>query len=371
MNIIRVRWTAYRVPFRTPYTTSQGTATHREGLLVELSADDGCIGLGEAAPTPETRIEATALAAAFTSKAASLLGQDIDHLASLPPPRSQPDETSAAVDCAIDTAICDLLAQSRGLSIARLLRPDAASAVAVNALVTKPDIIGASLAAAAALEAGYGTLKLKAGMEEAVSEECARIAAVRRALGPGVKLRLDPNGGWDLATAIEVLGAVGPLGIEYVEQPLPPGNLDSMRYVQQHVMVPLAADEDVTGFEAALRVIETRAARVLILKPQRIGGLRACREIMVLAKDAGLACVVTTSIETGIGTAASLQLSASLPAGSPACGLATASLLASDLTTLPLRIQRGAMRLPDSPGLGVHLDADALARCTDGWHEVT
>jgi o-succinylbenzoate synthase len=370
LNIARVRWTAYRVPFRAPYATSQGTSTHREGLLVELTADDGRAGFGEAAPTPETCLEASTLAAAFKSKARELLGREVEELASLEPPRSQPDESAAALDCAIDTAVCDLLARSRGLNIARLLRPNAASEVAINALVTRTEIVEAAQAAMVARDAGYRTLKLKVGMEASAAEESARIAAVRKAIGPGVKLRLDPNGAWDLATALEILGIVAPLNIEYVEQPLPAGSLESMRYIQQHTMIPIAADEDVTGFEAALRIIETRAARVLILKPQRIGGLRACREIMALAKDAGLACVVTTSIETGIGTAACLQLSASLPSGSPACGLATASLLESDLTNSPLAIEHGSMRLLDATGLGVHLDGVALQQYTNGWREV-
>jgi o-succinylbenzoate synthase len=371
VKIARIRWSAYRVPFRAPYTTSQGSVRHREGLFLELTTGDGLVGLGEAAPVPELGVEGDALAQTFASVAGGLVGLDIDEITGLEPARACEDESEAALACALDTAVCDLSAQSQGVSLASFLRAGAARTVDVNALVTQPDLLVAAQAATNAREAGYRTIKLKVGMAAEMTEECARVAAVRKAIGPELKLRLDPNGAWTVAAALEALRAMAPLAIEYVEQPMAPGNLDAMRYLQEHVAVALAADEDVTDLEAARRIIQTGAARVLILKPQRLGGLRACLPIIDAARAAGLACVVTTSIEAGIGTAACLQLGAALPPGLPACGLATALLLESDLTSAPIPVVNGSMRLPDSPGLGVRLDAAALARYSDGWHEVT
>lgn len=371
MKIARIRWTAYRVPFCAAYTTSHGSVTHREGLLLELSTAEGLAGLGEAAPTPEIGIGGEVLARTFATVAGGFVGLELDRMSGEALSRLHDDAGQAALACAVDTAVCDLLAQSQGISLARFLRTGAASSVDVNALVTQPDVVEAARAAAAARDAGYRTVKLKAGMAEEMTEECARVAGVRKAIQPDVKLRLDPNGAWTIATAMEALGAMAPLDIEYVEQPMAPGNLEAMRYLQERVAIPIAVDEDLTDLEAARRIIQTGGARVLILKPQRLGGLRACLPIIEAARAAGLACVVTTSIEAGIGTAACLQLAAALPAGSPACGLATASLLESDLTNAAIPIVNGSMRLPDAPGLGVHLDESALARYTDGWHEVS
>jgi o-succinylbenzoate synthase len=369
LKIARLRWTTYRVPFRTPYSTSQGVQAERQGLLLELTSDSRLVGLGEAAPTPESGLEAEVLSQTFAAVASALVGLDID---ALPTPNRQPptpDPTHAALACALDTAVCDLLAQEGNFSLARYLRTEAAASVEVNALVTAPDLIEAVKAARAARDAGYRTVKLKVGMADEATLECARIVAVRKTLGPEVKLRLDPNGAWDIATAMTVLRAVEPLDIEYVEQPLAAGNLDAMAYLQSRLKIPIAADEDVTDIAAAQRVINAGAARVLILKPQRLGGVRPSLQLIEAAGRAEVACVVTTSIETGVGTAACLHLAAALPPGSPASGLATAALLESDLTLAPIVASEGSMRLPDGAGLGVQLDPEALVRYTDGWRE--
>ncbi len=81
-----------------------------------------------------------------------------------------------------------------------------------------------------------------------------------------------------------------------------------------------------------------------------------------MANEASVGCVVTTTIDAGVGTASALHLAATLPPPAPACGLATAALLEADLLTTPLRIHQGEMRLPDAPGLGVEADGELLAR---------
>jgi L-alanine-DL-glutamate epimerase-like enolase superfamily enzyme len=96
------------------------------------------------------------------------------------------------------------------------------------------------------------------------------------------------------------------------------------------------------------------------------GGLRAGRTIIEHAHAAGLRVVVTSSIESGIGLAAALHLAATLPEGSPACGLATTDLLADDLIVEPLALVSGRISVPAGPGLGVELDDSALAQFGDG-----
>jgi L-alanine-DL-glutamate epimerase-like enolase superfamily enzyme len=214
-------------------------------------------------------------------------------------------------------------------------------------------------------------VKLKVGFLASLDAERERIAAVREAIGPDVRLRLDPNGAWTEAQAIAAIRAFAAYDIEYVEQPIPPGNLPALARVQAAVETPIAADEDVADLTSAERVIAADAAQVLVLKPQRLGGLRACVEIAQTAAATGLLCVMTTNIEAGVGTAACLQLAATLP-DDLAHGLATLNLLQDDLLLDPgLPIEAGRMRRPDAPGLGVTLDEVALMRYSDGWREVS
>ena len=205
-------------------------------------------------------------------------------------------------------------------------------------------------------------MKLKVGMAASVEEERQRVAAVRRSLGPDVRLRIDANGAWDTERAIATIRSLEEFALELVEQPVVDGDLDGMARVQQAVQTPIAADEAITGLAAARRVLERGAASVLVVKPMVVGGLRPARRIVELAKEAGVAAVVTTTIDAGVGVAAALHLAATLPEGSPACGLATGSLLADDLIVRPLEVRDGSMALPDGPGLGVELDEAKLAR---------
>jgi o-succinylbenzoate synthase len=337
-----------------------------------MTSDDGRVGYGEAAPDPEAQLPAPALAEALAAAAPALFRhRDLKELdgGDVRPDQVEPSAASSLA-CALDTAVCDLLAQHHGVPISRLLNHGAAHEVSVNALVAARDVSRATGEARAARDAGFRCVKLKVGLSDDLAEECARAIAVRRAIGPDVRLRLDANGKWDLPAAARFLRAVSPLDIEYVEQPVPPGDLSLLGRLQGMVDVPLAADEDVTDLDTARRIIATRDASVLVLKPQRLGGIRPCLRVIEEARQAGIRCVVTTNIDAGVGTAACLHLAASLPKGSPACGLATASLLQSDLTPAPIPIVAGVMRVPGGPGLGVRLDPDAIARYTDGWRVV-
>ena len=124
----------------------------------------------------------------------------------------------------------------------------------------------------------------------------------------------------------------------------------------------IAGEEDVTRVEAARGLLAAGAADTLVVKPMTCGGSRPALEIATLADDAGVAVVVTTTIDSGVGTATALQLAATLPANGPACGLATSSLLADDLVSAPLSARNGWLDVASGPGPSVELEEAKLAR---------
>ncbi len=354
MKVAKLSWTAFRLPLRSPFQTASGEITHREGLILQLMTDDGIVGLGEASPHPAASPGALQkVTNALAEIAPRLLGIDVERLEIDAPP---------ALACAIDTAACDALAQARGIGIARLLSELPLDRVPVNAIVAAANTIDAAELAAAAREAGFTCVKLKVGMVASPKEERGRVAAVRAALGPDVALRIDANGAWQPDQAIATIQALEAFDLELVEQPIAPGQLAEMARVRAAVAVPIAADEDVTSVEAARRVFAAGAADALVVKPMTCGGLRPAREIATLADNAGVAVIVTTTIDSGVGTAAALQLAATLPENGPACGLATGSLLADDLVAAPLSARNGWLDVASGPGLGVELDDAKLAR---------
>jgi o-succinylbenzoate synthase len=357
MRVTGLSWTTFRLPLSTPFPTAAGEFREREGLILRLASDAGVVGLGEASPHPaQGRTALAEVEEALERLAPSLLGAETEGLEELRP------EVPPVLACAIDVAACDTVARATGVSVARLLSPQVCSAVPVNAVVgTKTDAEAVSQAAAAR-KGGFACVKLKVGTGRTVEEERRRVAAVRDALGPGITLRLDANGAWRPDEAISIIEALAAYDLEMVEQPVAMGDLEGMAYVRAAVDVPIAADEDVTSVESARRVLEEDAADILVVKPMVVGGLRPARMIVEVAEAIGAPVVVTTTVDTGIGTAAALHLAATLPPGGPACGLATGYLLAADLLARPLAIRRGRMELPDGPGLGVGLDESELAR---------
>ncbi|MDO8611869.1 MAG: mandelate racemase/muconate lactonizing enzyme family protein [Dehalococcoidia bacterium] len=358
MKVTGVSWTSFRLPLRAPFRTAAGEITCREGLILRLCTDAGVVGLGEASPHPTLEAEGLPeVEAALERLAPRLLGLRVECLEPSPGPGIPP-----ALACALDVAACDALARARGLSVARLLSESVRASAPVNATIAAESDNEAATEAAAARAAGFGCVKLKVGMARSLEDERRKVAAVRAALGPEIALRLDVNGAWGAEQAVLAIRSLAEFGLELVEQPVAPGDLEGMARVRAACGVPIAADEDVTGAAAAARLLEGGAVDALVVKPMVVGGLRLAMQIAAMARTAGAAAIVTTTLDAGVGTAAALHLAAALPAKGPAHGLATGSLLAADVVARPLAVRAGRMALPEGPGLGVELDEGALAR---------
>lgn len=367
----RLRWWRCRIPFRAPFATARDQLEERQSVLVALEASDGCVGWGEIAPLPGfgrrmgNTLGCLEMAAERLVKAPAsdvFFATVVSNLDLLFPGAAT--SASVAVHCGLEMALLDLVGQTAGASIARLLAEEPATTIPVNATVGAMETARAVELAAAAAAAGYRAVKLKVGMLPDAGAEAARVAAVRAALGPAVRLRLDANAGWSVAEAVAVLRACAPFAIDYVEQPVAAHDLDGLATVRRQAGVPLAADEAVTGVDAVERLLALEAVAVLVLKPMALGGALATWELAALARDRGVDVVITSMLEAGVGIAAAAQLAAALPPPLRPCGLATAALLESDLLTAPLPIDGGLLHLPAGQGLGVRVDEAALRRYT-------
>lgn len=168
-----------------------------------------------------------------------------------------------------------------------------------------------------------------------------RLAAVREVLGTRAKIRIDVNGKWDLATAITLLPqydrAAG--GLEYVEQPCE--SVEDLAYLRrQYSNIRIAADESIRRSADPFSVFEKDAADLLVVKNQPLGGVRAVLELLEFTQ---LPAVVSSALESSAGLSTGLQLAAALPNLPYACGLATATLFASDVSSEPLIPENGQL----------------------------
>ncbi|MBV9382155.1 MAG: o-succinylbenzoate synthase [Streptosporangiaceae bacterium] len=188
------------------------------------------------------------------------------------------------------------------------------------------------------------------GQDDAADIE--RVEAVRDALGPEGRIRVDANGGWGVDRAVRMLRRLAAFGLEYAEQPC--ATLDELAELRRRVAIPIAADESIRRAEDPLRVRAAGAADIVMLKVAPLGGVRAALRV---AEACGLPAVVSSAVDTSVGLAAGVALAAALPELPYACGLATMSLLAGDVTASPLAETGGELPVRRPPA-----DAAALAR---------
>lgn len=180
---------------------------------------------------------------------------------------------------------------------------------------------------------GCSTAKVKvAERGQHLEDDLDRVAAVRDVMGPGARIRVDANGGWDVAQATEALRRLAPYGLEYAEQPCPSvGELARLRVALAHrgIDVLVAADESIRKASDPLRVVREEAADVIVVKVAPLGGVRTALRI---AAECGLPTVVSSALDTSVGMAAGVALAAALPELPHACGLGTVELLEGDVT---------------------------------------
>lgn len=179
---------------------------------------------------------------------------------------------------------------------------------------------------------GVKTYKVKVG--DNLSEDIVRLARIR-SLGRDIKIRIDVNGLWSVKDALTNLYAfyeeVGPF--EYVEQPC--ATLDELRELKSSIHIPLkiAVDEAVRKARDPFAIDLDGAADIVMLKVQPLGGIARAHEI---AEHHKLPVVISSALESAVGINYGLALSASFEEMNFDCGLATGSLLSSDVAQLPI-----------------------------------
>ena len=179
---------------------------------------------------------------------------------------------------------------------------------------------------------GCRTAKVKVAQRgQGDQDDIARVEAVRDALGPAGRLRVDANGAWDVEHAARILAELGRFGLEYAEQPC--ATLDELAALRRRVDVPLAADESIRRAGDPVKVRVAGAADIVVLKVAPLGGVRAA---LAVAEACGLPVVVSSAVDSSVGLAAGVALAAALPELPYASGLATMSLLTGDVTADPL-----------------------------------
>ncbi|MEV4560835.1 glucarate dehydratase family protein [Kitasatospora sp. NPDC049285] len=360
--------------------------------IVELHGEDGLVGLGESyGDAPHLALLRRAAAAlpgldAFDTngllrRVATALGDaDTPDRHGLTGPSST-QKTTLRVLSPFETACLDLQGRAVGRPVVDLLGGRVRDEVPYSAYLFykwaahpeapgDPDPYGEALdpdgivAQARALVERYGfrSIKLKGGVL-APEQEIDAVRALRAAF-PDHPLRLDPNAAWTVETSLAVAAETAGL-LEYLEDPTP--GIPGMAEVARKAPMPLATNMCVIAPDDIPEGFGRRAVGVVLADHHYWGGLRRSVELAGICRTFGVAVSMHSNSHLGISLAAMTHLGGALPELTHAADTHTPWQLGTDVVTAPLPITDGAVRVPDTPGLGVELDRDALARLHENY----
>ena len=210
---------------------------------------------------------------------------------------------------------------------------------------------------------GFQVYKLKIG--NSIEDDLEKVKFVAGNVAAGSRLRLDANRAYDASDAAVLLDRLRDFDIEFIEEPLQPKSLHLLSELHKKSGFPFALDDsltdllDIQGLPSAklLELAYAEAFDVAVIKPTITGGVLRSLDLIEKLGSLGIKAVISSTIESGVGSTALLHLAASMRERYLACGFDTLSLLEHTLIEEDLKIENGFMCVPNPPGLGVTVTA--------------
>jgi L-alanine-DL-glutamate epimerase-like enolase superfamily enzyme len=384
MKIAAIRTIALSAPVDPPYASASGVQSRRGGLLVEVETDTGIVGIGEAG------LGGGATATVIEKDLAPMLvGEDplmIEGLWQKMFARTRQYGRRGIVMqgiSGIDIALWDIAGKVAKLPVYQLLGAcrDRVEAYASGGFYQE----GKSAADLAGEAEGYRArgfrgMKMKVGRNPSTQthlrelignkgfcevdpgEDLARVAAVRRALGPHAKLMVDVNCAWSPAFAIEMGRAMEPYNLYWIEEPVATDDIEGSARVADALATPIAGYETEIGLYAFRELISRGAVDIVQLDIAWSGGFSEGRRIAAYA-GAHHRMVAPHAFAGAVLLVASLHFAAAIPNGLVLEWDQNPNAIRDELLKEPLRLESdGTVKLPERPGLGIELDRGAVER---------
>ncbi len=208
---------------------------------------------------------------------------------------------NATIKSAFDMALYDLASKHANLPLYRFLGGEK-RLIETDLTMGIAKLEDAGKDAMKIVNQGFKKIKTKVGIDP--EEDILRLKAIREAVGPDIKIRIDANQGWDRVTAVKCLQAMEPLDIEFCEQPTRRWDLDGMKYVSERTSIPIMADESVFSPEDAMMVIQKQAAPMINIKISKSGGIKNAIMIANICEAAHIPCMTGCMSESGLANTA-------------------------------------------------------------------
>jgi len=350
-----------RVPFVEPFRISNGVVAEKESILVEATSDDGVVGWGECSPmsgsfysadTPDSSWQVLIELIPRLFEMGAIKPTDIyQQLREFP--------GNAFSKAGIEGALWDVYSRCRGLPLCEVLginRRSVRSGVAIGIFGTVEELIER-----VRLYVGQGYQRVKIKIEPGWDVE--PVSAVREHF-PNIALMVDANAAYSL-TDRSLFTELDRFKLMMIEQPLAADAIDEAGELQAGLNTPLCADESAESLMTLDRLIEKKAARIINVKVQRVGGLSEALLMLETARGAGLQCWVGTMPELGIASAQGLHLAMHSGFSFPTDIEASARWYVDDVIEPFIEIdQQGIIHVPSEIGSGYKVSRAKVERYT-------
>lgn len=358
-SIRRITLHSLRVPLKAPFITSLGALEHADNVAVLIHAADGTIGSGECSPFWAINGETAGTCIEVGSHLArALIGHDVFDIAGAHARMDRLIFGNNSIKSAFDIALHDLASRTAGVPLWQFTggrrRDDLVTDYTVS--IGAPEKMAGD--AREIVRNGFQVIKVKLGGNG--DEDIERIRTIREAIGARIPLRIDANQGWDPDSAIRVLNALAPLGIQHCEEPIPRWRFMDLRRVKEASPIPIMADESCCDHHDAERLIALGACQRFNIKLGKSGGLFKARKIIALAGRAGIQIQIGGFMESRLAWTAAAHLACTSQA-IRYFDMDTPLMFTRDPVNGGMRYGNGGkITLPEGPGLGATFDPAEL-----------
>jgi L-Ala-D/L-Glu epimerase len=355
MKIKKISVGEAKVALKNPFKTALRTVNEVHSLVLIIETDTGLKGFGEAPATAViTGDLIDSMRAGLDLIAPQLMGLSLHDFNAtlLKLHRSLIHHNS--LKAAIEMALFDLRAQAMQVPLYQLLgggQPQLRTDITIS-LNDSPTMVNDCLAA---VKQGFDALKIKLGGAD-WKVDVERVLAISKAVGPHIALCLDANQAWLPKQAVQILRQIeaANVAITFVEQPVKANDLAGLKYVTDHTLTPVLADEAVFSANDAAHILQIQAADIINIKLMKTAGISQAVEVANLTRRANRYCMIGCMLEGAISVTAAAHFAVAHKDVIRYIDLDGPLLCASSAITGGLNMDGSIITLSDAPGLGIH-----------------
>jgi L-alanine-DL-glutamate epimerase-like enolase superfamily enzyme len=360
MTIIHTDIWKLSIPMH-PFRIATGTMHSAQNLFIRVHTDEGITGVGECSAFPMIVGETQATCFEMSKEFAALWkGKNALDLSTRLAELDLFTAFNSTAKSAFDMALYDIAAKHANQPLYAFLggRPKKMETDLTIGIDTPEN-----MAATARDFIGRGVRIIKVKLGHGAEEDVARVARIREAAGPSVRIRVDANQGWTYSEAVTALTALGEYGIEFCEQPMRYWHDEQLPQLRQLSPVKIMADESVYDHHDAARIIKAEACDYVNIKFAKSGGIQGATEINKVCAENNIPCMMGGMLESRLALTAFAHFASSAD-----------NIIFYDMDTCMLGHKADPVKggisfngfeieLPSGPGIGADVEEEFLDSC--------